>query len=208
MLKIRYSQAFGLLEVLIVIAIIGILAGIAMPSLNRMVEDAYIKSKANELYSFLFYNRLAVNEGRFGWQTIRRVYSHKWRSHDGHGDKILYSYDKNKLNMVQLNTGFSGMLSFPYPSGNIGFIFCPKDNNPERAYVVTFLEGGLIKRYKKGYKTETEKLNSCDESELVHLYFSMYGDDPEQLKEVMESRREDLEMTKEFDNEEFGNEDD
>lgn len=208
MLKIRHLRAFGLLEMLIVIAIVGILAGIAVPSLNRMFEDAYVKSKANELYSFLFYNRLAVNEGRFGWENIRRTYNSKWRSHDGYGDKILFSYDKAKLNFIQLSAGMPGELTFPQPSGNMGFIFCPTDNNPERAYVIAFLESGLIKRYKKGYKTETEKLSSCNANELVHLYFDMYGDDLETIKEIMEQHKEELEMMKEYDEEEYGTEDD
>ena len=71
------KNAFTILELLVVIAVIGVFAGIAYPNISNWIADRNVKKEAYEVITYLKERKNEVQTGQYGMLQVVM----NWRIH-------------------------------------------------------------------------------------------------------------------------------
>ncbi|EIM63102.1 GspH/FimT family pseudopilin [Desulfobacter postgatei] len=169
----QHNGGFTLIEMMIVIAIIGIAASIGVPNLMLWFDNLSVKSAARDLYSAMQEARMiAVRQNAdtaivFDTANSRYEIRSDWGSGNNLESRVLLSSYKNKVqfgngNATETETGDAAFGDFiTYASnvlvvnsrgiGTAGYVYLANPNNGT-AYAVGTRSSGLV-RLSKWYGT-------------------------------------------------------
>ena len=117
MKKLNNKKGFTIVELVIVIAVIGILAGVLIPTFSSVIDSANESSALQEAKATLE-NILAVNNGSIASGTKFVVCD---VANDGLKAtvKYTYKYEKNALSLVENSTTAFGTIDTVYVSNDL-----------------------------------------------------------------------------------------
>ena len=117
MKKLNNKKGFTIVELVIVIAVIGILAGVLIPTFSSVIDSAKESSALQEAKATLE-NILAVNNGSIASETKFVVCD---VANDGSKAtvKYTYKYEKNALSLVENSTTAFGTIDTVYVSNDL-----------------------------------------------------------------------------------------
>lgn len=153
----KKTKGFTLVELMVVVALVGVLAAIALPSFLQSIRANTVKSKADELAAFLRYARtesvtkkktMTVFLNDKNWEikvgdTVERTLSLS---------EVAYSKSSKDNQFFFMGTGGS--------SSNIDFLLC-KDDDVTSAIYISVEKTGVINLYEAGKNKLGSPINSC-----------------------------------------------
>ena len=134
------KKAFTLIELLIVIAIIGILFVVLVSSVGRMIDKAKISGVQTDFRSYQYAVEQVAREFD-GFNTLG------WDTGDENGDRICNSYDENDTNKNGIQDDnedtFTGHIGYKETWTSVYTLINPADENDNSAILA--LENALNK---------------------------------------------------------------
>ena len=79
------NKAFTILELLVVLAVIGVFAGIAYPNISNWISDRNVKKEAYEVVTYLKERKNEVQSGKYGMVQVVmnwRIHTYKMTNED------------------------------------------------------------------------------------------------------------------------------
>lgn len=154
-------HGFTLIELMIVLALLGIVATIAAPNFNTLIRNNQLQSKADELAAFVQYARSQAVINRTTYEMkicddgdpwiIRKFESSNGNNcTDGEIERILEHNPQIEI----LNTALSNDTLLYRSNGTAtaaSFTLC-RDSDPASGYLLEVKPGGGVTRYERGNK--------------------------------------------------------
>lgn len=167
MSRLKGMRGFTLVELMITIALLGVVATIAVPNFVQFIRNNQVQAKADELKTFLQYARgQAV--------MTRKTYEVDTTTAAWEVSEILSvgpPTDKDLKRKLEFNTAQAQPRTSPedltltfLPNGvasSAATITVCRDTDFANGYLLSISRSGVIKMYARGYKDDSAKLTTC-----------------------------------------------
>lgn len=152
------KKGFTLVELLVVIALLGVLIAIAVPSFLQSIRANSVKAKAEELVAFLRYARTESLAKKKGITVIFE--KNTWKIElDNKVERVIeigeITYSKNIMDNTILFISSGGV------TNGADFLIC-KDNDVESAIYISLEQSGVINTYSAGKNKLGNPIASCE----------------------------------------------
>lgn len=160
MLQRSSMRGFTLIELMIILVLLSIVIGIAIPNMSRLIRNHQIETQAQSLNSLLQYarteavvRRTSVELSNSGddWVVTSNGQTLRTESFDPEHATIAAS-----VSPVAITFLYNGTATAPTPN----FTIC-HDNDPIFAYQLTVQPSGLTRLHARGKKHDGTDLGDC-----------------------------------------------
>ena len=157
-MKKKKSNGFTIIELLVVLAVIGVFAGIAYPNISNWIADRNVKKEAYEVTTYLKERRNEVQSGQYGMlQVVMNwtIYTLKMTNEDFFKEykdiSTNSSYKTNrtcgfkKQNRLKVDSSLDLKFGSGNPSSNVNVYPSTSHSPPNDASVMCITKDGSIK---------------------------------------------------------------
>ena len=161
MSRLKDMRGFTLVELMITIALLGIVATIAVPNFVQFIRNNQVQAKADELKTFLQYARGQAAMTRKAYEVDTTTTAWEVKPQGGTAErKLEFNLTQAKPltnpNNLKLIFTANGMAS---PAAKI--TVC-RDTDFANGYLLEVKSSGVVKMYARGYKDDSgAKLTNC-----------------------------------------------
>lgn len=160
MSRLKDMRGFTLVELMITIALLGIVATIAVPNFVQFIRNNQVQAKADELKTILQYARGQAVMTRKSYEVDTTAAAWEVKPTDGNVERKLEfntTQAKARTNPSSLKLTFA-------PNGmttSISRITVCRDTDFANGYLLEVQASGVVKMYARGYKDDSAKLTNC-----------------------------------------------
>lgn len=161
MSRLKDMRGFTLVELMITIALLGIVATIAVPNFVQFIRNNQVQAKADELKTFLQYARgqAVTTRKTYEVDTTTTAWELKPQGGGAVERKLEFNTAQAKPltnpNNLKLIFTANGMAS---PAAKV--TVC-RDTDFANGYLLEVKSSGVVKMYARGYKDDSAKLTTC-----------------------------------------------
>ena len=159
MSRLKGMRGFTLVELMITIALLGIVATIAVPNFVQFIRNNQVQAKADEVKTFLQYARGQAVTTR---KTYEVTTGTAWevKPQGGSAERKLefntaQAQPRTNPSSLTLTFAANGM------AANGAKITVCRDTDFANGYLLEVQASGVIKMYARGNKDDSAKLTSC-----------------------------------------------
>ena len=160
MSRLKGMRGFTLVELMITIALLGVVATIAVPNFVQFIRNNQVQAKADELKTFLQYARGQAVTTRKTYEVDTTTTAWELKPQGGAVERKL---EFNTAQAKPLTNPSSLTLTFT-PNGmttSSAKITVCRDTDFANGYLLEVQASGVIKMYARGYKDDSAKLSTC-----------------------------------------------
>ena len=157
MIKASVSNGFTIVELMVVVAMLGIIVGLAVPNFTQFIRNNHVQAKADELANLLQYARSQAVTERVPYEV--NLTNWEIKPQNGAVER------KMEINSAQaaIATSTNSALVFDTQgraNASVAFIVC-NNNKADSGFAMVVELSGMLSRFARGKKTSNAALTSC-----------------------------------------------
>ena len=154
----KKNKAFTIIELLVVLAVLGVFVGIAYPNISNWISDRNVKKEAYEVVTYLKERKNEVQSGKYGMVQVVmnwRIHTYKMTNEDFFKEykdiSTNSSYKSNKTCGHQKPNSFTSDASLNFelgsgnPDSNVNVYPSTSHPSPRNASVICITKDGSIR---------------------------------------------------------------